>query len=162
MDNTVDTDVGNDIFWSMRKHKYYYIDKSLFIKEFFKSKGRVNLITRPRRFGKSLNLSMLKSYLEIGADPELFKGLAIEGEKGIRDTHFGKYPVLHISLVGIAGEDFKECANTLAKRVGEVCQDLKALPDYDKLSVDSKNDIERLIKPPVEPDIAHLKTAFRF
>jgi hypothetical protein len=158
MDNTVNIEAGNNVFQRIRERKSYCVDKSLFIKEFFKSKGRASLITRPRGFGKSLNLSMLKAYLEIGADLELFKGLEIESETGIRDAHFGKHPVLHISLAGVSGESFVECANSLAQSVCAVCQDLKTLPDYDRLSPDSKNDIERLISPPVSPDLAHLKS----
>jgi hypothetical protein len=154
------TDVGNDVFQIMREKDYYYIDKSLFIKEFIESKGRVNLITRPRQFGKSLNLSMLKSYLEIGADPSLFKGLAIEGEREIYDAHFGKYPVLHLSLASGIAPDFETFLEYLSNAFKYLfAMDLKYLLNSDKLSLISKNSIEKFIRPPEIPDEAFLSFA---
>ncbi|MDR1640228.1 MAG: ATP-binding protein [Clostridiales bacterium] len=154
------TDVGNDVFQILRDKDYYYIDKSLFIKEFIEIKGRVNLITRPRRFGKSLNLSMLKSYLEIGANPSLFKGLAIEGEREIYDAHFGKYPVLHLSLAASVAPDFEAFLKYLSSAFKYLfTKDLKYLLNSDKLSLISKDNIEKFIRPPEIPDEAFLSYA---
>jgi hypothetical protein len=155
MTNAINIDLGNDIFEDLRKGNYY-VDKSMFIKEFFKSKGHVNLITRPRRFGKSLNLSMLKSYLEINADSSLFEGLEVEAEKEIHDNHFGKYPVLYVSLSDIDGENFNSCMNDLGKRFRSLCIKLMRTIDYDKLNSYSKSLIDELINPNVA-DISALK-----
>jgi hypothetical protein len=157
--NTINIKQGSDIFESLRKGNFYYIDKSLFIKELFDNLGQVNLITRPRRFGKSLNLSMLKSYLEIGADPALFEGLAIEGEKEIYDKHFGKHPVLHLSLAGITGGNFDKCIDDLAERFIKISLKWKETLDSSKLNVDFKNIIEKLIDPPKERYIAFVKAS---
>ncbi|MDR1641426.1 MAG: AAA family ATPase [Clostridiales bacterium] len=143
----INTDLGDDVFEIMRRENYYYIDKTLFIKEFFEKKGRVNLIARPRRFGKSLNFSMLKSFLEIGADPVLFKGLHIEGEKEICEKHF-EYPVLHLSLSARGDNDFKECMKSLSGIIERMFDtSLKFLKDSDKLSSSSKKRIEDFSNP---------------
>ena len=73
--------IGLDSFEKMRTNDFYYVDKTLFIKELLQNWGEVNLFTRPRRFGKSLNMSMLKSFFEVGGDPALFDGLKISREK---------------------------------------------------------------------------------
>ena len=83
--------------------EYYYVDKTLFIKELLQNWGKVNLFTRPRRFGKSLNMSMLKSFFEIGSDPALFEGPKIMQEKDLCERYMGKFPVISISLKGVGG-----------------------------------------------------------
>ncbi|MDR1643741.1 MAG: AAA family ATPase [Clostridiales bacterium] len=149
--------IGSDNFPSLRKGGFYYVDKSMFIKEILESSGQVNLITRPRRFGKSLNMSMLKAYLEIGADPGIFKGLAIEGEKEIHDKHFGKHPVLHMSLAGINGENFNDCIKDLAHVLSGASLNLLLTLDSEKIDIHNKQNIEKLISSVENPDLAVLK-----
>ena len=93
--------VGIESFEKIRKEGFYYIDKTRFLKELLENWGEVNLFTRPRRFGKTLTMSMLKSFFEIGTDPELFQGLAIADEKELCEQYLGKYPVVFVSLKGV-------------------------------------------------------------
>ena len=91
----------------IRTNDFYYADKTLFIRELLLNWGEVNLFTRPRRFGKTLNMSMLKCFFEIGSDPELFAGLKIIQEKELCEKYMGKFPVISISLKSVGGRNFK-------------------------------------------------------
>lgn len=95
--------IGLDSFEKIRTNDFYYVDKTLFIKELLENWGEVNQFTRPRRFGKSLNMSMLKSFFEIGTDKTLFDGLEISQETVLCEEYMGKYPVIFISLKGVDG-----------------------------------------------------------
>jgi hypothetical protein len=162
MERKIYTNVGSDQFPSLRKNGYYFIDKSMFIKEFLETRGQVTLITRPRRFGKSLNLSMLKSYLEIGADPALFEGLAIEGEKEVHDKHFGKHPVLYLSLAAKEAKDFDMCLKNLSNTFKDMFNnELSYLIGSDKLSRISKDDIDIFTRPPQIADESFLSFALQ-
>lgn len=99
--------IGEEFFGNIRTKGFYYIDKTRFIAELLKTRGSVNLFTRPRRFGKSLNIDMLKSFFEIGADRTLFEGLEIEKERDLCSQYMGKYPVISISLKDVSGGDFQ-------------------------------------------------------
>ena len=92
--------IGEEFFRNNRTKGFYYVDKTDFISELLRTRGSVNLFTRPQRFGKSLNLDMLKTFFEIGADAELFQGLKIAQEKELCQQYMGKYPVvcLHFEL----------------------------------------------------------------
>jgi hypothetical protein len=119
--------LGMDDFSLMRERFQYYVDKSLLVKEIVKGAGYVKLITRPRRFGKSTNMSMLRAFFEIGRDgepdPMLFKGLAIEGEKGIFDDWYRKHPVIHINLFAMSASDtFEGSINFLRGIISEECR----------------------------------------
>ncbi len=85
--------IGIEFFRDFKRDNYYYVDKTAFIAELLRTKGAVNLFTRPRRFGKSLNINMLKSFFEIGTDPSLFEGLDISKETELCERHMGKHPV---------------------------------------------------------------------
>ncbi|MDR2751269.1 MAG: AAA family ATPase, partial [Clostridiales bacterium] len=123
----------------------YIVDKSLFIKDFMTRMGQANLIARPGLFGKSFNMGMLKSYLEIGADPALFKGLAIEGETEIYDRHFGKYAVLHLELAQVNGDSFEECLMELSLCLKGLFEgELKYLLKSDRLSTVNKRNLARI------------------
>lgn len=89
--------IGIEFFRDFRENNYYYVDKTAFIAEFLRTRGAVNLFTRPRRFGKSLNMNMLKSFFEIGADASLFEGLDIAGETELCERYMGRYPVISLS-----------------------------------------------------------------
>lgn len=105
--------IGIENFAEIISQGFYYVDKTLLIKDLLTNWGKVNLFTRPRRFGKSLNMSMLKSFFEIGADPALFDGLAITDEKELCDAYMGKYPVVSISLKTAYGLSFEEAKGKL-------------------------------------------------
>ena len=95
--------VGIDSFEKLRREGFYYIDKTGLIRDLLNNWGEVNLFTRPRRFGKTLNMSMLKSFFEIGTDKSLFDGLAISKETALCEAYMGKFPVIFISLKGVDG-----------------------------------------------------------
>ena len=95
--------IGEEFFKDIRTKNFYYVDKTGFIANLLRTRGRVNLFTRPRRFGKSLNMDMLKSFFEIGADTALFEGLEISAEPQLCEHHMGKYPVISISLKDVEG-----------------------------------------------------------
>ena len=99
--------VGIEKFKEIRSENFYYVDKTSFIRELLNSWGKVNLFTRPRRFGKSLNMDMLCSFFEIGADPALFVGLQITKEKELCDKYMGQYPVISISLKDVDGDSYQ-------------------------------------------------------
>ena len=89
--------IGNQSFESIREKDNFYVDKTLFIREWWDSDDAVTLITRPRRFGKSLNMSMIQHFFEIGTDPALFDGLKISKNTEICEQYMGKYPVISIT-----------------------------------------------------------------
>ena len=118
MANTLNLPVGIENFEEIRQLGFYYVDKTRLIEQLLQGWGKVTLFTRPRRFGKTLNMSMLKSFFEIGADKSLFEGLYISGNKELCDAYMGRYPVIFLSLKGVDGLDF-----TTARRM--LCAILK-------------------------------------
>ena len=106
MVNTLNLPVGIENFEEIRQLGFYYIDKTRLIEQLLQGWGKVTLFTRPRRFGKTLNMSMLKSFFEIGTDKSLFDGLYISGNKELCAEYMGKYPVIFLSLKGVDGLDF--------------------------------------------------------
>ena len=95
--------IGIDIFEKVDRDEFYYVDKTGMIEELLKTRSEVNLFTRPRRFGKSLNMSMLKSFFEIGGNPVQFRGLKISENKELCEKYMGKFPVISISLKNVEG-----------------------------------------------------------
>ncbi len=93
--------LGTEDFKEMREKSLYYVDKTGFIKELLKEHAKITLFTRPRRFGKTLIMSMLQHFFEFGADKAIFDGLAISKEKELCEQYMGKYPVISISLNGV-------------------------------------------------------------
>ena len=106
MDEFLKLPVGIDNFEKIRRNGFYYVDKTSLIEQLFSNWGEVNLFTRPRRFGKSLNMSMLKYFFEIGTDRSLFDGLHISSNEKICSEHMGKYPVIFLSLKNAEGLNF--------------------------------------------------------
>ena len=100
--------VGLDDFKKIRKNQFYYVDKTKLIEQLLQNWSKVNLFTRPRRFGKTLNMSMIKSFFEIGTDKRLFDGLYISSKKEMCEEYMGKYPVIFLSLKGVEGLTFEE------------------------------------------------------
>ena len=99
--------------WEIRQLGFYYIDKTRLIEQLLQGWGKVTLFTRPRRFGKTLNMSMLKSFFEIGTDKSLFDGLYISGNKELCDAYMGRYPVIFLSFKGVDGLDFASAKRML-------------------------------------------------
>ena len=108
MTDTLKLPVGIDNFEKIRKSNFYYVDKTKLIEQVLQNWGEVNLFTRPRRFGKTLNMSMLRAFFEIGTDPTLFDGLYISKNRELCREYMGKYPVIFISLKGVDGMTFEE------------------------------------------------------
>lgn len=130
--------IGIENFEEIRTKGFYYVDKTGLIKELFENWGKVTLFTRPRRFGKSLNLSMLKSFFEPEGRKEIFEGLAISKEVSLCEEYMGKFPVISISLKGIDAGSF-DTARELAVQIvnGEARRfqyllDSERLTSYDK------------------------------
>ncbi len=96
MMNTMKLPVGIDDFRKLRESDFYYVDKTRLIEQILQSWSEVTFFTRPRRFGKTLNMSMLKSFFEIGTDKSLFDGLYISGNKELCEEYMGKYPVVFL------------------------------------------------------------------
>ena len=138
--------IGIDGFEKLRTNDFYYVDKTLFIKELLQNWGEVNLFTRPRRFGKSLNMSMLKSFFEIGSDPALFEGLKIMQEKDLCERYMGNFPVISISLKSVSGLNFKAASAALKNIVGKEAMRFQFLLESERLSETEKNSYKRLIK----------------
>lgn len=113
MVNTLKLPVGIDSFEKIRRNGFYYIDKTNLIEQILMNWGEVTLFTRPRRFGKTLNMSMLKSFFEIGADVSLFEGLYIAKNKELCDAYMGKYPVIFLTLKGVEGLTFADAKRML-------------------------------------------------
>ena len=138
--------IGIDGFEKLRTNDFYYVDKTLFIKELLQNWGEVNLFTRPRRFGKSLNMSMMKSFFEIGSDPALFEGLKIMQEKDLCERYMGNFPVISISLKSVGGLNFKAASAALKNIMGKEAMRFQFLLESERLSEAEKNSYKRLIK----------------
>ena len=113
MANTLKLPVGIDDFRKLRESDFYYVDKTRLIEQLLLNWSEVTLFTRPRRFGKTLNMSMLKSFFDIGTDKTLFDGLYISDNKELCDDHMGKYPVIFLSLKGVEGLEFSSAKRML-------------------------------------------------
>ena len=130
--------VGIEDFEEIRTEGFYYIDKTGLIRDLLNNWGKVNLFTRPRRFGKTLNMSMLKNFFEIGADKTLFDGLTISKEMALCEEYLGKFPVIFISLKDVDGLRFEDARKRLIKKVGNEAERFRYLLDSDRLSVNEK------------------------
>lgn len=125
--------IGIDGFEKVRSNDFYYVDKSMFIAELLRNWGEVNLFTRPRRFGKSLNMSMLKAFFEIGTDNRLFDGLKITAEKELCANYMGKYPVISVSLKDVGGFNYQEACAALRDIIGKEANRFFFLENSDRL-----------------------------
>lgn len=137
--------IGIDGFEKIRSNDFYYIDKTMFIKELLQNWGEVNVFTRPRRFGKSLNISMLKSFFEIGNDPTLFKGLKIAEERELCEKYMGKFPVISISLKSVDGLNFQTALVALKTVIGNEAKGFRFLLESPFLDEKDRISYERLI-----------------
>ena len=137
--------IGIDGFEKIRRNDFYYADKTLFIKELLQNWGEVNLFTRPRRFGKTLNMSMLKCFFEIGSDTSCFDGLKIMQEKALCKEYMGKFPVISISLKSVDGLKYESALAALRTVIGNEAGRFRFLRESSKLDKDDKNSYDQLV-----------------
>ena len=138
--------VGIEDFEEIRTEGFYYIDKTGLIRDLLYNWGKVNLFTRPRRFGKSLNMSMLKNFFEIGADKTLFDGLMISKETALCERYMGKYPVIFISLKGVDGLDFEEACGALRRIIRAEASRFRMLLSSEKIADEDKQLFLRILQ----------------
>ena len=137
--------VGIEDFKEIRQEEFYYIDKTKLLEQLLEKWGKVNLFTRPRRFGKTLNMSMLRYFFEIGTDESLFDGLYIKNNKKICDEYMGKFPVIFISLKNVEGLDFETALYRFVEIIGREAERFYFLLDSEKLTVNEKERYKTLI-----------------
>ena len=137
--------VGIENFQDMRKFNFYYIDKTNLIEQLLDNWSKVILFTRPRRFGKTLNMSMLRSFFELGTDKSLFDGLYISKNKELCEEHMGKYPVIFFSLKSVEGLKFENARYRIIEMIGREAQRYEFLAESDKLSDNEKAQYKALI-----------------
>ena len=138
MVSTLKLPVGIENFEEIRRLGFYYVDKTKLIEQLMATGGKVTLFTRPRRFGKTLNMSMLKAFLETGADVSLFEGLYIAENKALCDEYMGKYPVIFLSLKSVEGLNFEAAKYRITELIGREAQRFDFLLESDNLSDDEK------------------------
>ena len=144
--NNMKLPVGIESFAEMRQEGFYYIDKTGLIRDLLNNWGKVNLFTRPRRFGKTLNMSMLKSFFEIGADGTLFDGLAISKETALCEEYMGKFPVIFLSLKGVDGLTFADAYGMLRLLIRSEVSRMQALLESERISEGDKKPLERILR----------------
>ena len=138
--------IGIDSFEKLRTNDFYYVDKTGFIADLLRDWGEVNLFTRPRRFGKTLNMSMLKCFFEIGTDKSLFDGLKIAENKELCAEYQGQFPVIFISLKSVDGLTFESATAALRTLIGNEASRFQFLRDSDKLSDEEKTLYRQLVQ----------------
>lgn len=144
--NTQKLPVGIENFEEIRKQDFYYVDKTGLIVDLMAGWGKVNLFTRPRRFGKTLNMSMLKCFFEVGGDKSIFEGLHVAQEKNLCDKHMGKYPVVFISLKGVDGLTFETAYRSLCSIVRNEALRLQYLDHSEKLTDEEKKSFKAILR----------------
>ena len=137
--------VGIDSFEKIRKNGYYYVDKTKLIEQLVENGSEVTLFTRPRRFGKTLNMSMLRSFFETDADASLFDGLYISEKKELCDKYMGKHPVLFLSLKNVEGLTYEDAKYRITELIGIEAQHFSFLHQVTDFRITKKNSIKRLL-----------------
>lgn len=137
--------VGIDSFEKIRRNKFYYIDKTKLIEQLVETGGEVTLFTRPCRFGKTLNMSMLKAFFETGADESLFDGLYITQNKVLCEEHMGKYPVIFLSLKSVEGLKYEDARYRITELIGIEAERFGFLEDSEYLSENEKKRYKAII-----------------
>lgn len=145
MNDTLKLPVGIDDFKKIREAGFYYVDKTKLIEQLLQSWGEVTLFTRPCRFGKTLNMSMLKSFFEIGAEKSLFQGLYISEKEKLCAEYMGKYPVIFLSLKGVEGLHFADAQKMLMTIINNEVRRHYYLKTSDKLTVEDRKQFEKML-----------------
>ena len=138
--------IGIDIFEKMDREEFYYVDKTGMIEDLIQNRSEVNLFTRPRRFGKSLNMSMMKAFFEIGASPALFKGLKISERKELCEKYMGQFPVISISLKSVEGLSFEAAKKALKDILGVEAGRFYFLTKSSKLTAEEIESYKALLR----------------
>ena len=146
MDEFLKLPVGVDNFEKIRREGFYYVDKTKLIEQLLEQWGEVNLFTRPRRFGKTLNMSMLRSFFEIGSDAGLFQGLYISQNQVLCERYMGKFPVVFFSLKNVDGLTFESAKYRLTELIGMEAERFSFLLSSDKLTENEKSRFRALIE----------------
>lgn len=143
---TLKLPVGIEDFKEIRRQGFYYIDKTRLIEQLLDSWGKVNLFTRPRRFGKTLNMSMLRNFFTVGTDQTLFDGLHISQRRDLCDEYMGRFPVVSLTLKGVDGLTFEKAKNKLLKLVALEADRFDFLKNSDKLTDNEKQRYGALVR----------------
>ena len=138
--------IGIEFFDEMIKNQYYYVDKTGMISELLRSGGKVTLFTRPRRFGQSLNMSMLKNFFSLQGDKRIFNELQISRDKQVCEEYMGKFPVISISLKSVDGFAYRNAYEMLCATIGNEAMKFQYLMDSTKLTDREKEQYGLLIK----------------
>ena len=145
MKNSMKLPVGIENFEEIRTDGYYYIDKTKLIEQLLDNQGKVNLFTRPRRFGKTLNMSMLKYFFEIGTNCALFDGLYISRNQTLCREHMAGYPVIFITLKNVDGLSFEEAKCQFMDVIGSEASRFRFLLDSQNLAPEDKEQYQAII-----------------
>ncbi len=145
--------IGTEFFDKLRKNNCYYADKTRLIEELLNSHADVTMFTRPRRFGKTLAMTTLKSFFEIGTDPSLFEGLAISRERELCERHLGKYPVIFVTLKDIEGNDFRTACRMAANKISQEASRFDFLRTSSALTGKQKEQYEKLCSWDMDLDV---------
>lgn len=137
--------VGIEFFDDLHDNDFYYVDKTGLIRDLLNNWSKVNLFTRPRRFGKTLTMSMLKCFFEIGADPKLFDGLEIAKEKELCEKHMGQYPVIFVTLKGVEGLNFEEAYEALRGILQREVSRFHFTLSSERISEENKSFLNRMV-----------------
>lgn len=137
--------IGIESFEEIRTDEFYYVDKTAMIRELLCRRGKVNLFTRPRRFGKSLNMAMFKCFFDVNGNKALFEGLDISGETAVCEKYMGRFPVISISLKSVNGADYETARALMCSTIGNEAMKFYDLLSSDRLSVREKEVYDQLI-----------------
>lgn len=144
--------VGIESFEKIRKEGFYFVDKTGLMTDLLNNRGEVNLFTRPRRFGKTLSMSMMKSFFEIGCDESLFEGLEISYETKLCEEYMGQFPVVSLSLKGVEAFDFQTACRMMARVINEEARRLQFLLESERLTDIDKEAYSGLLKKDMDID----------
>ena len=145
--------VGIDSFEKLRNGNYYYVDKTALIEQVLEKGSEVTLFTRPRRFGKSLNMSMLQHFFEIGTDPALFEGLHVSENIELCEKHLGQYPVIAISLKGVDAVSYAAAYDQVADIINRSAADFQFLQNSNQLTDYEKERFHKLLDDDMSPRV---------
>lgn len=158
--------IGMENFVEIRRNNFYYVDKTRLIEQLVEKWSEVSLFTRPRRFGKTLNMSMLRAFFEVGAEANLFDGLYISHKKELCEQYMGKYPVISFTLKNIEGQSFDEVKKSMKYLIGTIARQYSFLLESEKLNVVEKEIYRALLFTNVDgtfqmSDVALEKSLYR-
>ena len=145
MVSTLKLPVGIENFEEIRRNRFYYVDKTKLIEQLVETGGKVTLFTRPRRFGKTLNMSMLRSFFEMGSDVSLFDGLYIAENKALCEEYMGKYPVIFLSLKSVEGLNFEDARYRMIELISIEAERFGFLADSEHLSENERERYKAMI-----------------